>query len=248
MTSPQKAIFSSESEMCAKFIAAVGAEWTCYAETCGWDILLSRIADRFQIGIQAKLKFNTDVLNQSLEDTSDLTRPGPDCRAVLVPSYASGRLGKIADYIGITVIYVRPECDRNAKFYPYLPLEQHGLTDHWYEQAPLKRHSLPEYVPDVAAGAAAPIQLTRWKIGAIKIAVTLEVRGYVTREDFKAAGIDHRRWVPQGWVTSNSGRMSRAEAMPDFKRQHPRVYAEIMADKEKWLRRGLFDAAEGGAA
>lgn len=237
MKAKPKTVFATEAEMCAKFIAAVDVTWTCYAETAGWDILLARKSDGLQIGVQAKLRFNPEVINQALESVYDVDRGRPDCRAILVPSYATRRLGSIADYIGITVVAVKPECDRwNAPFYPYLPREEHGLNDSWHEQAPLKRHRLPEYVPDVAAGASAPLQLTQWKLAAIKIAITLEARGYVTREDFKAHRIDHRRWVPQGWLVCNSGRFRGGPDIPDFKLQHPRVYAEIAADSAKWMK------------
>lgn len=240
-----KVEFKTEAAMCAKFLASIGDAWTPYPETAGWDALLSRKADGFQIGIQAKLRFNTEVINQALESEYDVDHGGPDCRAILIPSYVSDRLGKIADYIGITVIKVKPDNDRwNSAFYPYLPDETNRCSNEWHEQAPLKRHLLPEYVPDVAAGASAPIQLTRWKIAAIKIAITIETRGYVTREDFKAHRIDHRRWVPQGWLTSNSGQYRPGPDMPDFKRQHPKVYAEISADAEKWMPGGALPLAQ----
>jgi hypothetical protein len=56
-----------------------------------------RNADGFQVGIQAKLKFNIDVINQALEryGTWNVAGEGPDCRAVLVPDDAS-QLDRIA--------------------------------------------------------------------------------------------------------------------------------------------------------
>jgi hypothetical protein len=82
------------------------------------------------------------------------------------------------------------------------------LDQYWFEMAPIRRHDLPEYVPDVAAGSSSPIQLTKWKIAAIKIAITLERRGYVTRLDFKKQGIDHRRWLAVGtnWLRAVDGK------------------------------------------
>lgn len=79
---PKQKPFATEAELCARFIAAIGADWTAYAETEGWDILLVRKADGFQIGIEAKLKFNLDVVTQALEtNTYAVVSPGPDCRA-----------------------------------------------------------------------------------------------------------------------------------------------------------------------
>lgn len=233
--------FATEADMCARFLCAVEKKggWTPYAETAGWDILLVRNSDGFQIGIQAKLKLNAEVINQAIESgwIYSTTRPGPDCRAVMVPENATGALECIANHIGLTVIRVFPPWrDHCDAFRPGLPDEKRqAWGEEWFECCPTKRHALPEYVPDVPAGDSAPLQLTKWKISAIKIAVTLEQRGFVTRDDFKHHGIDHRRWVPQGWLEANSGRYVRGQAMPDFKAQHPKVYAQIAADAEKWM-------------
>lgn len=238
--------FATEAAMCAQFLAHVPEGWTPYAETAGWDILLSRNSDGFQIGIQAKLKLNADVINQAIEEGYSYTieSPGPDCRAIMVPSNESNTFAKIAAYIGLTIIRVRTEgTDGNyghfRKFTPDLPDEKDRYWNReWHECCPVKRHRLPDFVPDVEAGAPAPVQLTRWKIGAIKIAVTLEQRGYLTRFDFKHAGIDHRRWIAafNGWLKIETpGRYIRGDKFPDFKAQHPRVYAEIAAKAEEWM-------------
>jgi hypothetical protein len=90
-------------------------------------------------------------------------------------------------------------------------------------------------VPDVVAGSKAPVQLTSWKIAAIKIVITCANRGYVTRADFKAHKIDHRRWLaPHSWLRVEDGHYVN-NGMPDFKTQHPKVWAQIEADTEKWM-------------
>lgn len=225
-------------------MSGVPKDWTPYAESSGWDILLVRNSDGFQIGIQAKLRMNTEVINQAIEDGRHYSadRSGPDCRAVLVPDGDAGAFSKICGFIGLTVIRVYdPKPERryfgsNPKFYPYLPTDEDNWdSGYWFECCPVKRHKLPEYVPDVNAGARAPTQLTHWKINAIKIAVTLEKRGYVTRHDFKAHQIDYRRWIAaDGWLKAVNGRYV-ANRMPDFKGQHPVVYEQIAADAEKWM-------------
>lgn len=58
-------MFKTEADLCAAFIASIDSRWTPYAETAGWDILLVRHADGFQIGIQAKQKMNTEVVNRN---------------------------------------------------------------------------------------------------------------------------------------------------------------------------------------
>lgn len=231
--------FKTEVDLCARFLTGLDKDWTSYAETAGWDILLVREADGFQIGVEAKLKLNLQVINQAIEDSIHwVNHAGPDCRAVLVPE---GELGFdiIADYIGITIIRVRPPYEKGVSgpiFTPYLPaLKESWLHSEWHEWCPTKRHKLPDYIPDVAAGSSAPVQLTEWKIAAIKIMVTLEQRGYVTRADFKALKIDHRRWLkPNSWLLVENGRYVRG-SMPDFKSQHPKVYEQIVADASKWM-------------
>lgn len=237
----QEPSFATEAALCARFIALVREGWVAYAETGGWDILLVRTEDGFQIGIEAKLRLNTEVISQALEDGYYGDRAGPDCRAVLVPDGAEApHLHRICAYVGLTVIRVRPEGkEYGIAFFPYLPRIDYArsLDDDWFELCPLRRHVLPDYVPDVAAGASAPVQLTAWKIAAIKIAVTLEKRGYVTRHDFKAYGLDHRRWTARenGWLQPREGVYVAGDRLPDLRGQHPRVYEEIAAEAEKWM-------------
>jgi hypothetical protein len=236
--------FATEAELCARFLSAIDKkEWTAYSETAGWDILLSRNADGFQIGIEAKLKFNALVLNQALENSEwSVCNNGPDCRAVLVPRGEANNLGRIADYIGIVVIGVSLDTYDAVKWFPRfspdLPrLDGSWYTNRWPEWAPHTRHTLPEYVPDVEAGKPSPLQLTKWKIAAIKIAVTLDKRGFVTRHDFKVHGIDHRRWITKGaeWLVNNAAGYVKGPRFPDFRAQHPVNYAQIEANAAKWM-------------
>lgn len=250
-------LFATETDLCAAFIKALPKEWTPYAETAGWDTLLVRNSDGFQIGIEAKLKFNALVLQQSLEEYGawHADSAGPDCRAVLVPDGESS-LKPLADYIGITVIRMRvPRGWSGPSFLPSLPSEgRHDKysNDQWHEWCPTKRHKLPDYVPDVAAGASAPVQLTEWKIRALKLLILGETQGFVTRADFKFLGLDHRRWISDsGWLrlTNERGHYSiHGEPPMGLKLQHPRVYEEIKADAAKWLPPTLAIAPEGRVA
>ena len=54
--------FAKESDLCAAFLASLPEGWTAYPETAGFDILLGREVDGFQIGIQAKLRLNAKVI------------------------------------------------------------------------------------------------------------------------------------------------------------------------------------------
>lgn len=241
-----RAKFDSEAAMCAAFIAALPEGWTAYPET-DFDILLCRNSDGAQIGIEAKLRLNAEVISQICDDGYDPCRSGPDYRAVLVPAGTAGSLSGICRKLGITVIEMSDDTitnhydSRRAKFSPALPKagEQHWYHyDHWMEWAPLQRLQLPDYVPDVVAGRSGPVKLTEWKIRAIKIAVLLERRGHVTRQDFKAIGIDYRRWIEPytGWLARGAipGQWIAGQHIGTFKAQHPVNYEQIAADFDKW--------------
>ncbi|GLK86664.1 hypothetical protein [Ancylobacter defluvii] len=240
------ALYATEAQLCAEFIDAIGADWTAYAETYGWDILLVRKADGFQIGIQAKLSLNAKVLTQAVETYAWSEMPAPDCRALLVPKGYTRDLEPITAYIGLTIIRLMPREERSRyhAFRPDLPTIERWFRDEWHEWAPSQRCPLPEYVPDVPAGASAPLQLTNWKISALKLAALLERRGFLLRSDFKHLRIDHRRWTAPGtgWLRQRQDEQWGTTApryipgphLPDFKAQHPRVYAEIVADIAKW--------------
>lgn len=252
--------YASEAELCAQFIEyASSVGWVSYAETAGWDVLLVRKTDGYQIGVQAKMQANLEVLQQATAHEGPYSESGPDFRAVLVPAYGGKvhSLQEFTPYVGVTLIaaagpgklyrgnWVRLGYGEQQCFRPGLPHEPkhaHEFVDagHWFERCPAKRHRLPEYVPDVPAGVAAPVQLTSWKIGAMRIAVLLDRHGFVTRADFKSMGIDHRRWIasgPASWLVPDPPRgfKRRDGATSDsWRKEHPRVFAEIEADFEKW--------------
>lgn len=237
-------LFATEADLCAAFIASTNPDkWIPYPETAGWDILMVRKADGFQIGIQAKQKMNTDVVNQAIEEYRhwSVNRPGPDCRAVLVPS--TGGFGLICEYLALVVIMpILRDFSGKWRFTPSLPDAPPAqfASENWPEWAPSKRHKLPEYVPDVVAGASGPTQLTDWKIKAIKLAVLLERNGSVSRDDFSHLRLDHRRWVEGGWLARGADGYVLGANGPNFKKQHPKVYVQIAADFDKWKPKGLL--------
>jgi len=225
----REVLFHTEAELCAAFLQWLTRypEWTAYAETEGWDILLAH-HDGTQIGIQAKLKFNMKVLEQSVESGLGWEATGPDYRAVLVPD-GQGSV-EICNALGLTLI--RPHRHWN-KGYEFNPGLDYRSWERWHFSNPEKRHELPRFVPDVAAGSSAPCQLTKWKIGALEICAVLEIAGIVTRQDFKRAGVDHRRWVeswlepvpnaPGKWRWKNGTKQG-------FETAHPVIYPKVLAE------------------
>jgi hypothetical protein len=250
--------YESEAAMCAQFCDWVRLKgWTPYAETAGWDVLCVA-PDGFQIGVQAKLLLNPAVVCQAIEENGWFgTNPvGPDCRAVLVPAAkAQNGLSRICAALGVTVIKAAGPGEitkrgmialessswggriHRSAFDPDLPSARDPWKmREWYDLCTGQRHDLPDYVPDVVAGASGPVQLTDWKVRAIKISILAQRQGYVTRQDFADLKISIHRWLTLSWLTyhpTDRGRLVPCR-MPDFKAQHPRNYAEIEADFEKW--------------
>ncbi len=257
-------LFAKETDLVAAFCdclgrgrwshsAAIGAGWTQYHETAGWDLLLAHESG-LQIGIEAKLSLNGKVLSQSLP--AEYTGSGPDYRAVLVPKDACQQhMAEIAGHLGITVIEVGQTCiegkflgfDGDRAIYDEptyrwscsidLPKQESFYSDQrWHPWLPEKRHALPDYVPDVMGGGSAPVALTPWKIKAIKLLILLERRGAVHRSDMKALQISPTRWTDRyyGYLDPAPCGYVRNSRTPDLKAQHPKNWAEIEADYEAW--------------
>lgn len=268
--------YESEADMCAAFIAwAAIFGWRAYAETGGWDILLVRESDGFQIGIEAKQSLCLDVIVQAIEGQvsrySSGALTGPDCRAILVPSSTQEhKFQTICRGLHLTIITAKPPGEMAARgtmwqmeeytssdgetrrrrkigraaFAPDLP--QEPMPPHfyffdnndWCYLCPDRRVPLPDYIPDVVAGASAPVALTAWKVRAIKASIIMETRGSITRKDFKALGLNPSRWT-QLWLRPsddpNRPGFVPGPQMPDFRAQHPRNYEEIKADTAKWM-------------
>lgn len=244
MKSNKSPKFRKEIELCAAFISDLPEEWKSYAETAGFDILLVRSSDGVQIGVEAKLALNLKVISQAMARNNywDVAAAQPDFRAVLIPEYAPTEGAQICRQLGITVIRMRHPDHKPGWFFghgrnfdPELPSNEE-INEKWWDHWPATRCDLPDYVPDVAAGASGPVKLSLWKVRAIKISVLLDRRGRVTRADFKALGIDATRWIGRsGWLEKGeNGKWVRGKFTPNFRDQHPSVYAQIEADYEKW--------------
>lgn len=233
----------TEAELCAEFIAGLPKGWTAYPETAGWDILLVRDADGFQIGVEAKLTLNAKVICQAAESHHAYlaASPGPDCRAVLVPADKKrSDFATLLRLLGIVVLTYQIVSSYNGRkswfYYPSLPgPDRYQSDDQWPEFMPAARHQLPDYIPDVQAGASSPLKLSSWKIKAIKIQILLERRGFVTRKDFKALDISMTRWTQARWIvpTGIYGQWKMG-GLADLRKQHPVNFAQIEADFDKW--------------
>jgi hypothetical protein len=246
-----KAAFPTEAALCDAFLAALAAVggWTAYPETAGFDILAVYDKTGHQLGVEAKLALNAKVADQILpEHYATSLREGPDYRAVIVPivTDASGGIAKMLRILGV-MVWTPPfvsclsehahrafngnvvNVDRRMYDATDGPLMEWNQA--WHDWNPEKRCRLPEIVPRVRAGVPAPLQLTPWKIGALKVLAELELDGFVTAASVRACGIDARRFcASDGWLDQlGNGRWGRGR-IPAFDQQHPEAYALVRAE------------------
>lgn len=243
----------SEADLCDRFIDLLPEEWTVYAETAGYDMVLVHTSG-VQIAVEAKTSLNPKVLTQIVESGlgyySDF---GPDFKAVLIEK-TQQHMKTLCEALGITVITIRkkdtwPKKELIYEIEPELPKlnefdemrEQRvyfwGISN-WFDLFPHERLPLPEYVPDVRAGVPSPSVLGHWKIQAIKICIWIERNKIITRSHFKSFQVDPSRWMNGYWLKKGErrGDWVAGQSFPAdaFREQHPTVYPQIEADYEKW--------------
>lgn len=231
--------FSTEADLVAAFCAGLGKHpypkhWTPYHETAGFDLLLVENETGIQVGLEAKLKFNLQVMVQALPE-SDWRQDGPDYRGIIVPrGEVQHHITGIAQRLGLGVISVSAGTGTE---YWNLPDEQRPYEQGaWHPWLPTRRCVLPSYVPDVVGGKPAPVQLTEWKINAIKLLILLDRRGFVTRADMKALRLSQTTWTqPGGYLMPQDGHYVRGARTPDFRLQHPTNWEQIAADFDAWV-------------
>src|SRR6478736_875463 len=226
-------LFPTEALLCDAFMAWARTQgFTVYPETDGWDLILVD-RDGFQIGVEAKLRLNLKVITQALP-LYGIGDSGPDHRAVLVPERPFD-YERLLQLLGLEVFYAGGVRERWA-FMHHERAYQHDRRV-LFDWNPKARCRLPEYVPDVRAGLSGPVQLTPWKIGALKVLAVIEARGSITRKQISTLGLDPRAWTGgRGWLVpldgdeKRNGRYKLGAPCPRFDMQHPDVYARVKAD------------------
>ena len=223
--------FAAEADLCAAFI-----EWAgrfdgvrCFAEWAGWDILVV-YPDGHQLGIQAKLRLNAEVIGQAAPDAwgwaFDHDHQGPDFRAVLVPH--GNPLSGIAARLGLVVF------ESHERGYPTTRIEFSPsldgcprMGDPWLDWNPARRHELPPVATDAIAGSPCPITLTPWKLAAIDVLAELAVKGTITTKRMRGLGVNPSRWLSGFWLmpAETRGLWVRGDRCPKFDEQHPTAYA-----------------------
>jgi hypothetical protein len=199
-----------------------------YAETADFDLLLvatEQSREHYpglgvgeQIGIQAKLQPNLEVLYQSLPRAhghrlgSPLAEEGPNYYAILVP-FASPEFVTVANRLGIyvyTAKWRRTGAGYTGFSYGALvDREDMGLGKAGTERGigfayQLMEHRKPCWVPDVEvtmeAGTKNPLRMTPWKLAAVKLCLIAMTKGHLTSRDFAEAKISMTRWYQAKWI------------------------------------------------
>jgi hypothetical protein len=179
-----RARFRSEGALCDALAAkARGEGFVVHAETSGWDLLLVAPGGA-QVGVQAKLRANVDVLAQALGSPYGTT--GPDYHAVLVVD-APPPFRRLATELRVTIV-------DGARVVADAPLAE------FVKRSPLWSHETAEWVPPieiacVVGGRSGPVQITPWKIAALQLCRRLRKRGWVAKRDFTELSISPTYWV-----------------------------------------------------
>lgn len=193
--------YKSEEELCdvlKLYAREVGYE--VYSETNGYDLLL--VKDDIQIGIQAKMMANIEVLYQAI------TSVAVSVKAILVPR-SSREFNVIARKLNVLVIEgTKQEYDLNA----YDGRNPYEVRSYWAKKITTdlktiwpgyiikaKKVWLPEVNIDIPAGVKSPKVITEWKIKAVKLCILLDEKGYLTSADFKAAKVHMGLWTEK-WL------------------------------------------------
>jgi hypothetical protein len=178
--------FASEAALCEVLRSATSAAgWVFYPETGGWDAVLV-LPDETQIGVQAKLRANVDVLAQAIVPAR---RVGPDVHAVLVPT-CSRAFRDVAAELGIAVL-------RGAALRG--DVRPGEILEQVVARAPRSTHLpgrcwLPPFVPDGPAGVPSPRSVSPWRIAAAKFCAELREGLRPTNEEIRTRGLSPSTW------------------------------------------------------
>jgi hypothetical protein len=187
--------YTSEAELCDEFVDFARAQgFRAYPETGDFDLLLvaSDECPGFkpgdQIGVQAKLRPNVEVLCQSLPRGGRSN--APHYYLVLVPQ-ASDAFESVAEALKITPV-------SGAKVrYPKFSFRQLR----WFRNDDGQRCWVPDCeVEGMQGGMSGPRQLTPWKQSAIQLCLRAEAQGFLLGKDFKEKGLSIARWISEGWL------------------------------------------------
>jgi hypothetical protein len=216
--------FTSERDLCEvlrEVSTALG--WAFYPETGGWDAILV-LEDETQVGVQAKLRANVDVLAQAI--VPPLRHAGPDIHAILVPE-CSRAFRAVAAELDVAVLV--GDVLRRARREPGTFGGGAEVGRRYLEtvvaRAPRRTHLggrcwLPPFVPDGPAGVPAPRSVSPWRVAAAKLCAELRTGLQPTNAELRERGLSPSTWTTR-WLEPIPGTRPRryrprtATVLPD---------------------------------
>jgi hypothetical protein len=166
-----------------------------HPETGGWDLLLIDVKRDLQIGIQSKLRANFELLVQAYGRYNK----GPEIHAVLIPAPTLYPdfvfIANALDFVVLDACRLILGTDYGNGYNG-----QRQSIASAIEGARVWRHDAREWVPPfevagIGGGRSAPVQITPWKIAAIKLCRILRARGYLLKNDFAEHRVSPTWWV-----------------------------------------------------
>ncbi|HHQ2561158.1 TPA: phosphoadenosine phosphosulfate reductase family protein [Pseudomonas aeruginosa] len=154
---------------------------------------------------------------------------------------------RLLEMCGIAVLAPsRGHRRRDGKFvdFPEFHLRywlQHLSGPQLFDWNPAERCHVPIVVPDVPAGVPAPLRLTEWKEGALKVIATLRRQGFITTKQIAECGVSATNWT-RSWLDKGAERGTWVESprMPAFDQQHPEAFTKIQQALDKSAQPTLF--------
>lgn len=191
--------YGTESDLCQVLMERASMDgWVPYPEIEDWDVVLVR--GGIQVGIQAKLRFNTKVVSQALRglpgiDENQRRHRGPHYRAIAIPlkktsaddAYRVGRMCRLL----VIDMHRSPDLGFFAGWRHVTrdPLQWRNARVNWryYRWRPDETLWIPPAVPDIPAGVQSPRTVGRWQIAACWMEMQYRERGYVSLVDAREA-------------------------------------------------------------
>lgn len=217
----------TEAELCDAFAEIARTRgWDVYPECGGFDLLLVwnatvmpqgwgrlRLPNApagFQVGVEAKLRPNVEVLEQAASRIA-YGAAAPDAGAVLVPQAtrdfaALGR--RLRLHVFALADLVGDRHRRGGLNEPFVVEPENGAG----EARP--RVTLPPIPLQGSGGQASPRVLSPWRVAALRLVIELRAKGSITRAEAKAIGIDPSHWVTRGWLRTDGQRPARYTELP----------------------------------
>jgi hypothetical protein len=193
-----------EYEMCDEFIELNKGDWDIYPECYGYDMLMFSNDLDIQIGVQAKLRNNLQVIYQILNNTElfggNLKKIGPHYRAVLTPIKYDHRYNILCQHINViklSVESVTTIMNYHMFLNKYSPL---GFSEH-HTRPPMRLNDSP--------GKSSPKSLSQWRINALKIMNKYYEQGYILSPQLRELKLDpsmFKNWFEYKYLEPKIGR------------------------------------------